>query len=223
MRGMWLELAPLVLVSAVLPLQTIVTLALVRSSFRAALAWVAGMTVVRLMQGVLFGVILASSEAVPRSNGARPVLGTLLLVLALLLYVKSLREVLGAEDEDAPPPKWLAKVSSLSAATAFGAGAGFILVSAKFLIFTLAAIEVIGDAHVGPQLSVLIYVLFVALAQIIPLALLALGASSSSQSAAMLEGFSALLRRHNRTLVVLFGLIFGTWFLVKALKQLNVI
>jgi hypothetical protein len=107
MLELWGNLAPLIIVSAVLPLQTIVTLQLVRSSTRAAFAWVAGMTTVRLTQGFLFGVVFAASEERAGPDSPRFVLAGLLLILALLLYVKALRKLLGAEDEDAPPPQWL--------------------------------------------------------------------------------------------------------------------
>src|SRR5215471_9577575 len=88
---LWSDLAPLILASAVLPLQTIVTLLLVRSSIRSAYTWVAGMTTVRLLQGVLFGFVLTESEAQAGPKSPQYVFGVLLLILALLLYVKALR------------------------------------------------------------------------------------------------------------------------------------
>lgn len=223
MLDLWSNLAPLIIASAVLPLQTIVTLLLVRSSVRSAFAWVAGMTTVRLIQGVLFGVVLSASEAQSGPSSTRFFAAGVLLVLALLLYVKALRSALGAEDEDAPPPQWVVKAGSMSPVAAFGAGAGFMTLSVKFLVFTLAAIDAIADAQMGATLSVLTFLLFVALAQIAPFTILALGASSSSRAAAILEGFSAWLRRNNRVITISFGLIFGTWFLLKALKQLGLI
>jgi hypothetical protein len=51
MLELWGNLAPLILASAGLPLQTILTLRLVQASTSAAFAWVAGMTMVRLIQG----------------------------------------------------------------------------------------------------------------------------------------------------------------------------
>jgi NhaP-type Na+/H+ or K+/H+ antiporter len=63
MSALWRDLIPLILVSAVLPLQTIVTLALVRSSIRSAYAWVAGMCLVRVLQGVLFGFVIGGGSS----------------------------------------------------------------------------------------------------------------------------------------------------------------
>lgn len=222
MRGLWANLAPLIAVSAILPAQTIVVLGLARSSVKAAFAWVAGMTVVRLVQGIVFGVVLAESEAHSPAESSRPVLGTLLLVLAILLCVKALRKAVESEDEDAPPPRWLARVGTMSPVTAFAAGAGFMSISVKLLVFTLGAIGAIEDAHLGTMLSVLMFLLFVTLAQITPLTILALAASSSKRSATILDELNGWLRRNNRVITILFGLVFGTWFLLKALKQLNV-
>lgn len=123
MLEVWVNLAPLIIASAALPLQTIITLRLVNSSLAAAFAWVAGMTAVRLVQGFLFGFALSRIEERSGYDSPRFVLGGLLLVLAVLLYLKALREMLGADEEDAPSPKWLAKVGSMPPLAAFGAGA----------------------------------------------------------------------------------------------------
>ncbi|MGH9869340.1 MAG: GAP family protein [Candidatus Polarisedimenticolia bacterium] len=219
---MWIDLAPLILVSAALPLQTLVTLLLARSSIRSAWAWVAGMTAVRLLQGVLFGAILEPIEAQSQS-GPRLLAGTVLLVSSLLLYVKALRTAVGAEDEDAPPPLWVRKAGSMPPLAAFGAGAVLMLVSVKFLVFTLGAIGVIADAHMGIKISALTFLLFVLLAQSPGLAILALATSSSSRSTAILDGVNAWLQRNNRMVTILFGVVFGTWFLLKALNRLEVI
>ena len=62
MLELWRNLLPLVLASAVGPAPLVVTILLLRSSTRAAAAWVAGMTAVRLAQGVLFGLIFADGS-----------------------------------------------------------------------------------------------------------------------------------------------------------------
>jgi hypothetical protein len=59
------------------------------------------MTTARLLQGVLFGIVLRASEAQSQDKSPQFFLGALLLVLALLLYVKALRTAMGADDEDA--------------------------------------------------------------------------------------------------------------------------
>lgn len=221
MVKLWSTLFPLILANAVLPAQTILTLVLVRSSIRSAFAWFAGMTIVRLIQGVLFGFVLAAGERQEGPDAPRFFVGVLLLLLAALLYLKALRAALGAEDEDAPPPKWVTRAGSMSPWAAFGAGAGFMTIHLKSLVFTLGAISAMTEARLGAPLAVLTFLLFVILAHSPPLAILALAGSSSRRAAAILDGFSAWLRDKNRAITICFGLIFGTWFLIKALRELG--
>ena len=217
------NLTPLILASAVLPLQTILTLWLVSRSKASALAWVAGLTTVRLLQGILFGFVFTVGAR--HSGQAEPqfVLGGILLVTALLLYAKAAREFLGAGDEDAPPPAWLQKAGVMSPAAAFGAGAAVMAFSVKFLVFTLGAINAIEKAHLGLARSVLMFCLFVVLAAFGPLSILALALSSSGRSNARLKSINAWLMDRRRIITIVFGLVFGTWFLIKALRQLQVI
>jgi hypothetical protein len=217
------DLAPLVLVSAALPVQTIVTLALAGSSIRAAYAWVTGMTIVRLLQGFLFGLVLEYSGAQSTPESPQYILAAVLSVLALLLYVKAFRAATGGEDRDSTPPRWITKASTMTPLAAFGAGAGFMAVSLKLLIFTLGAISAIAEAHLGLEQSVIAFVVFVALAHGGPFFILALASSRSPRSAAILDGLQAWLQRRHRAITLILGLIFGTWFLLKAIRRLGLI
>ncbi len=222
MSELWITLAPLIVASALLPLQTLVTLLLVRSSLRSAVAWVAGMTTVRLIQGVVFGVLISAAEEQAGPASPRYFTGALLLLLAGLLYMKALRKAVGAEDEDAPPPGWVEKAASMSPTRAFATGAGFMTISVKFLVFTLGAIGAITEAHMAAHSAALTFLLFVLLGQSVPFAIVALGASSSQRSAEILEGLRSWLQRNNRVITIVFGVFFGTWFLLKALAHLGI-
>ena len=65
MNGLWSSLIPLIVGSALVPIQIVITVLLLRSSAGriTAVAWVAGMTTVRLAQGVVFGLVLGSAIA----------------------------------------------------------------------------------------------------------------------------------------------------------------
>lgn len=78
------------------------------------------MMTVRLIHGWWFGIVLSASAKHSESDSPKFILGGILLVLAVLLYVKALRKALDAEDEDAPPPSWVMKAGSMSPLTAFG-------------------------------------------------------------------------------------------------------
>jgi len=59
------------------------------------------------------------------------------------------------DDPDAPPPKWLAMIDSVTPLKAFGIGIGVVVIGAKFWVFTLTAIAVIGEAQLGQPNSTL--------------------------------------------------------------------
>ena len=121
MLSLWTTLLPLALGSALVPMQIVVTVTLLRSSrglLRAG-AWIAGMTSVRLLQGLIFGLILAPAEPDRKySSGPGEVVSGILLVVALVFYVTALRQLFTHVDEDAPPPRWMAVLTSLSPAKA---------------------------------------------------------------------------------------------------------
>jgi hypothetical protein len=226
MTELWGSLVPLILGSALVPVQIIVTLVLLRSSggVRTALAWVGGMTLVRLLQGLLFGLVFSSSDE--SGTGAADqgvVVSTVLLVMALLFYVTAARQVLGDDDPDAPPPRWMTMTASMTPGKAFLVGAGYLVIAAKFWVFTLGAVGAIAEADLGRSASVATFLAFVVLAESAHLAAIGAAALAPQRSARLLGRASDWLTRHNKTIVTVLGLVFGTWFLVKGLTGLGVI
>lgn len=223
---MWSSLIPLIVGSALVPIQIVITTLLLRSASGkvTALAFVAGMTAVRLGQGLLFGLILGSNASTEdMSDGPGSAVSLLLLVLAILFYVSALKQILNHPDDDAPPPRWMAVIDGVTPGKALALGAGVILISAKFWVFTLGAIAVIGDAGLDGSASIVAFVVFVAAAESILLALIIVAYALPSRSAAILDRLVALLATYNRPLMIGLGLVFGTWFLIKALDGLGVI
>ena len=97
------------------------------------------MIAVRLLQGLIFGAILHWGARDNTKSGHGWVMSTILLVVAILLYVTALREVISGDDPDDPPPKWMTALSSMTPGKAFLLGAGVILISVKLWIFTFGA------------------------------------------------------------------------------------
>jgi len=225
MSELWRNLVPLVLGSAIVPAPLLVTILLLRSSARTAAAWLAGMTVVRLIQGALFGLVFssASTPATETAAGREAVVAAVLLVLSVTLFVTAARQLLGGDDPDEPPPKWMAMVDSVGAGRAFVLGAGLVAISGKLWVFTLAAIAAIEEADVGRHGAVASYLAFVVLAIAPQLVALALTLVAPNRAKRSLERIAGWLRRNNRMIVVAISLIFGTWFLVKALQGFGVL
>jgi hypothetical protein len=223
--GLWGTLLPLIVASAVVPVQITLTVLLLRSSVGTAAAWVAGMTATRLAQGVLFGFVFAGAGALSGTeDGPGLVVSGVLLVVAVLFLTKAVKELLGgAQDDDAPPPKWMKLTESITPGKAFLFGAGYVAVAAKLWVFTLGAIGAIDEAGHGAAASVALFLVFVALAECIPIGVVAYAALAPQSSQGMLEGISGWLERNTRVLVIVLGFVFGAWFLLKALQGLGVL
>ena len=226
MSDLWASLIPLIIGSALVPIQIVITTLLLRSKTGkiTAVAWVAGMTTVRLAQGLVFGLILGAGDGADSgSGGPGSAVSLLLLVIAVVFYVSAAKQLLGQPDEDAPPPKWMATVEGVTPGRAYVLGVGLVAISAKFWVFTLGAISVIWAAGMSQPASIVTYLLFVVLAQSLLLAILVAAFAMPNRADAILDRVAGLLERYNRLLVITLGLVFGTWFLVKALDGLGVL
>jgi Sap, sulfolipid-1-addressing protein len=226
MSNLWGTLAPLIIGSAVVPVQIIITILLLRSASgkKTAVAWVVGMTTVRVLQGVIFGLVLSSDDVSSADPDATsPITGTLLLVVGVLFLVMALRQAMNEPDPDAPPPKWLTMTATMGPKKAFLLGAGVMLIGVKFWVFTLSALSAIGDADLGRSSAVLTFIAFVLLASSINIAVLAVSFIVPNKADALLTRASASLQKHNRIIMIVLGVVFGTWFVVKGLTGLGVI
>jgi len=221
-----LELIPLAIASAVIPLPLIVTILLLRTGGGrlAALAWVGGQTAVRLVQGLLIALLLdraSSSEAGGAKSG--PVVATALLVLGILFYVLAARKAVKAPDDDAPPPRWMELLDGATPGRAFALGCALMAISVKFWVFTLGATSAIADARLDPAPAAAAFAGFVLLALSLQLALILLAFASPVRADAVLGRVGEALERHNRSLLIAVGLIFGTVFLLEGLAGLGVL
>jgi hypothetical protein len=225
MSDLWRNLVPLVLGSAIVPAPLLVTILLLRSSALTAGAWLAGMTVVRLVQGAVFGLVFSSSStsATETAAGRDALVAAVLLVLSVALFVTAARALLGENDPDEPPPRWMATIDSVGTGRAFVLGAALVAISGKLWVFTLGAIAAIEEADVGPHRAVTSYLAFVVLVIAPQLVALALALVAPGRAKRGLERIAGWLRHNNRMLVVAISLVFGTWFLVKALQGFGVL
>jgi hypothetical protein len=185
-----------------------------------AIAFVGGQTLFRLAQGTVFGFVLNSSLAAQTEQGSSLIVSSIVLVLGILLWVTALAKWLKAPDPDAPPPKWMAMFSSISAGKAFLLSFLLMALAAKQWIFTLGALGVINQADLpGPQ-DAIAFLIFVLGAQALVLVPIIMRAVIPSRSAALLEAGYQWLERNNRTIVIAVSSIFGTYFIFKGITGL---
>jgi hypothetical protein len=216
-----INLVPLIVGAAVLPVWIVATLLLLRSEGGVAKAagFAAGAMTVRVVQGILFGHVF-DAAAHSGGGGSKLITSTLLLVVGILLSITAVRAWRTEDDPDAPPPKWMATLGSFSPLKAFGIGALLMGISIKQWVFTLAAIAVVDEATLGPARSTLAYLVFVLAAQSLVLAPTIGSAVAPTRSAAMLEVLQRRLERHSRMITTAVSSIFGLWFLWKGITGL---
>jgi hypothetical protein len=223
---MWSGLISLILGSALEPIELVITIMLLGtpSRVRAAGAWVGGHVGTRLLQGLIFGTVLHWGKRNADSDHAHHwVVSTVLLVVALLFLVTAARELFTGEAPDAPPPTWMSTLTSTTPAKAFLIGTRLMTLSVKAWVFTLAAISVIGNAGMPRPVNIVTYIVFVALASVGNLLIVGLAALFPERSRSLLDRLLRWLQEHDRPIMVFVGLVFGTWFGIKALHGFGIL
>jgi threonine/homoserine/homoserine lactone efflux protein len=224
MPELWTTLLPLAIGSALIPIEIALTIVALRApgGVRTALAWVGGMTVVRLAQLLVLGPIVdvAVDDGKPGTSVAE---GVILLVVGVLFLVIAARKATNQPDEDAPPPGWMALLDGASVGRAFVLGAAVVAVNPKLWAFSIAAIGAIGDAELTGAGSVLVFLVFVAGAQAVHLATIGVTILAPDRARVILVRLNDWLERHSRTLLIGLSLVFGVWLIAKALAAFGIL
>lgn len=174
----------------------------------------------RLLQGLVFGLVLYNSELADDEQGKSLVVLTLVTVLGILLLVTAYRQWRTEDDPDAPPPKWMAMIDNLTPLKALGFGFGLLLICGKCWVFTLGAIGQIAEAELGQTASAIAFLGFVLLAEILLLLPILISLALPKQSKSLLASISSRLNQYNRPIVIVVSLVFGLIFLYKGLTGL---
>lgn len=217
------QLVPMILGAMLAPIWLIIVLLLLASpkGLGKAVGFLLGITLVRLLQGALFGLVFgASPDAAGESDGSSPVVSTLLLVVGILMLVTSYRKWRKEDDPDDPPPKWMQSIDRTTPLRAIGLGAALTGIAVKLWVFTLSAIGVIRAAGLEFGQSVGAYLIYVLLAQLLLIAPIALSAVAPQAAGSTLRRASDWLARYNRPITIVVTLIFGTYFTWSAIAGL---
>lgn len=225
MSTLWATLTPFIIAAALMPIELVITLALLGTPgrVRTATAAVAGTVTVRLLQGLIFGAILHWGRRDDTPGGHGWLVSSVILVVAVVLLVTAIRELLGGGDPDDPPPKWMAALSTMKPGKAFLLGGATVLISVKMWVFTFAAISAIGDADMPRSANFATYIAFVLLGVSTHLAIIAAAAFFPDRSRAFLDRSLLWLQDHNRVIMIGLGLVFGGWFLYKGLHGFGIV
>jgi len=221
MSDILVSLIPYILGSAIVPVPIIFTILLLKNPAQGllkAVAFLGGITTMRLLQGVLFGLVLDRPSGDAGEKGA--VASTLMMVLGILLLINAVKKIRKQEDPDDPPPGWMTMIDNMTVFKAFQAGFGLLLISAKMWVFTLGALSTIGEAELGQPGGPLVFVLFVLLAQSLLLLPILIRILIPGQSMVILQGAADWLSRNNRVIMIAVSLVFGALFLYQGVSGL---
>src|SRR5690242_9158510 len=97
---------PLVIGSVMMPTWVLLVLVLLRKARGPveAIAFVAGIVVVKLLQGLIFGTIFGAYDVSHRRSEIEEIIiATLLIVVGLLMWVAALKLFIQDNDPDGPP------------------------------------------------------------------------------------------------------------------------
>jgi len=114
-----IEIIPFIHGSALTPFEIIIILLLLTipsNELGKAVLFLLGVTTTRILQGIIFSLILNPGASAESTNGKGHVKSMLLLVLGLLLLNKTLKIFKKEPDPEDDPPKWIATINSATTA-----------------------------------------------------------------------------------------------------------
>lgn len=216
-----IQLLPLMIAAMAMPTWVLLVLFLLRANRGPshALAFVGGVTAVRLTQGVLFGFAFSAAIGPRRYSQWEALVSALLLVTGILMLAAALRQVGSAVDPVSASPvssRWMEVIRSLTRAQAFGVGALLVSTSARAWLFTLAAISIIGQAALTSAESLIAFVLYMLGAELLLLAPIILSVRSPTR----FDAAAIWLEAHERPIVIAVSLILGGYFIWSGIQGL---
>ncbi len=212
MGSVLVQLIPLIIGSILMPTWILVVFLLLRKGRGPveAIALVTGITVVKLLQGLIFGAIFGAYHVDHhRGQTETIIISTLLIVVGLLMWVTALRLIFKEGDPDAPPPAWTRMIRAITPIRAFGLGTVLVVTSSRSWLFTLAALGIITRAELGYALSVLSFLIYV----VGTISLLVIPIILSIRSAGRFGAAAYWLEKHDRIVMIVASLVVGAFFL----------
>lgn len=220
-----ISLVPYILGSAVVPIQIIIGLLLLKNPDQGLLKatlYVLGMTITRVFQGLIFGLVLFQSDRLAgASNSQKPVLSMLLLGLGIIFLIAAYKKWQNQPDIDDMPPKGLSRIDSLTPIKALGIGLSLPLVGVKLWFFTLSALATISAAQLGQPASSVAFLIFILLAESLLILPIAIRIIAPKRSQVLLNHLSDWLNHNNRPITITVSLVFGLFFLHSGITGLR--
>jgi hypothetical protein len=220
MGGLLGQLIPLAIVGALapLPITVVVTLLMSTRGLTAALAFTTAVIAVFVVIGVV--TLLTAGTDAASSDGGSAITGAVIAVLGAVFLIMAIKQLAGAPDPDAPPPKFMAKLDTMSPAGAAVFGLVLALINVKQLGIYVGGVSQIVAADVSTADSWIALLIFLVLIQIGVIAPIVTYLCAREWATRMLQGFRHWLLANNRVISIVLGLVVGVWFLIKGVTQI---
>ncbi len=206
------DILPLALGVAISPIPIIAVILMLFSSRARTngpsflLGWIVGL-------GLVCAIVafLADALDVGTDSGASDGASTLKVALGLVLIIAGLRRWRHrpAPGAEAPMPKWMAAVDSVTPVRAAGLGVLLSGVNPKNLLLTVAAAATVAQANLSTSDAVVTLAVFVVLASLtiaVPVVFYLLGGDRAKST---LEGWKVWLAANNATVMAVLFVVFG--------------
>ncbi len=184
-----------------------------------ALAFVLGKYILYVLLG-LVSLELAGHLSATNSGGTSTIQAVIFLILGVLLLIFAVRNFLGEDDPDAPPPKILTLLNKLGPVKLFGVGLGLSLLQPRFMLLVFAGAALITEARLsttGNILSLFLLALLMIWPMLIPIAVfLVMGERRDTA----MKSMRSWLTQHQRKVNVVVMRIFGILLLILGLIRI---
>jgi threonine/homoserine/homoserine lactone efflux protein len=214
------QLIPAALVAALapLPITIVVTLLMSKGGVAKAVAFAGALLAVFAIIGVI--TLTTSSGNSGSTSKGSAVTGTILAVLGVLFLVIAVKQLLNAPDPDAPPPKFMTALDTMSVPRATVFGAILALINVKQLGIFVGGLSQIIHADVSSAGRWTAFVVFLIVVQIGVIAPILVFLVAPGWASAQLLRFREWLVRNNRVIGIVLGLAIGIWFTIKGVAQI---
>ena len=215
------QLIPMALFGALspLPITVVVTLLPSKGGVAKAIAFAAGLLGVLAVIGVV--TLVRSSDSSASSSTESAVTGTIIAALGVLFVLMAVKLILNAPDPDAPPPKFMTALDTMSAGRAARFGAILALINFKQLGIYIGGIAQIVQSDVTSTQQWVALVALLVVLQIGIIAPIVVYVVARDWASRQLVKFRSWLARYSRAIGIVLGLVVGIWFIVTGVAQIT--
>jgi cytochrome c biogenesis protein CcdA len=210
--------AALVGALAVLPITIVITLLMSKGGLGKALGFGVGLVGVFTVIGVI--TLATASTNAGSSDTGSAVTGTIVAVLGGVLLVVAIKQLVDAPDPDAPPPKLMTRLDSMSAVGAAVLGIVIGLTNIKQLGIYAALISQIVAADISTAqgwVALIVLLVVLQIGVIGPILVYILARDWATRALRACHGW---LIKNNRTISIVLSLVVGVWFIIKGITQI---